>query len=126
MGIGIDKVEFSAQDFDGFSASLEENLNALYQLLQRPGFGQGSGSIGAELEMYLVDQEGFPLYANQEILEDAADPSLTLELNRYNLEFNLPPFGLAERPFELRTNDDSRFMRAKAGGGSPPSPSAAF
>ncbi|RLQ22800.1 glutamate--cysteine ligase [Seongchinamella sediminis] len=99
MGIEIDKIEFSVPDFDAFSASLEENLNALYQLLQRPDFGQGSGSIGAELEMYLVDDQGFPLYANQEILEEAADPSLTLELNRYNLEFNLPPFGLAERPF---------------------------
>lgn len=100
MGIEIDQVEFTEQDVGAFSASLEENLNALYQLLERPGFGQGSGSLGAELEMYLVDDAGFPLYANQEILEEANDPSLTLELNRYNLEFNLPPFGLAERPFE--------------------------
>lgn len=99
MGIEIDQVEFSEQDFGAFSASLEENLNALYQLLERPGFGQGSGSLGAELEMYLVDDAGFPLYANQKVLEEANDPSLTLELNRYNLEFNLPPFGLAEQPF---------------------------
>ena len=29
----------------------------------------------------------------------AAGLTLTLELNRYNLEFNLPPFGLDQRPF---------------------------
>ncbi|TDG13623.1 glutamate--cysteine ligase [Seongchinamella unica] len=100
MGIDINQIEFSAQDVDAFSASLEENLNALYQLLERPGFGQGRGSIGAELEMYLVDDRGLPLYANQEILQESGDPSLTLELNRYNLEFNLPPFSLDQSPFE--------------------------
>ena len=44
-------------------------------------------SLGAELEMYIVDAQGMPLYANQEILADAGDPQLTLELNRYNLEY---------------------------------------
>jgi len=100
MGIEIDQTEFSEQDFLGFRRCLEENIQALGELLQRPGFGEGPRSLGAELEMYIVDSDGYPLYANQEILEDANDPSLTLELNRYNLEFNLPPFALGERAFE--------------------------
>ncbi|PLW67274.1 glutamate-cysteine ligase family protein [Pseudohalioglobus lutimaris] len=99
MGIEIDQTEFNDQDFLAFRAGLEENMQALGDLLQRPGFGEGAGSLGAELEMYIVDNDGYPLYANQEILEDAADPSLTLELNRYNLEFNLPPFALDDNPF---------------------------
>lgn len=99
MGIEIDQTEFSAEDFTVFRRRLEENIQALGDLLQRPGFGEGPGSLGAELEMYIVDSDGYPLYANQEILKDAADPSLTLELNRYNLEFNLPPFALSENPF---------------------------
>ncbi|MEP5569722.1 MAG: glutamate--cysteine ligase [Halioglobus sp.] len=100
MGIEIDQVEFTSQDFQAFSACLEENLRALSGLLARPGFGDGEASLGAELEMYIVDESGYPLYANQEILDDADDPSLTLELNRYNLEFNLPPFALAQQAFQ--------------------------
>ncbi|QFU75627.1 glutamate--cysteine ligase [Halioglobus maricola] len=99
MGIEIDRVDFSDGDFSRFSACLEENLAALGQLLARPEFGHGPGSLGAELEVYIVDSQGRPLHANQEILAAAGDPTLTLELNRYNLEFNLPPFGLDQGPF---------------------------
>lgn len=99
MGIEIDKTEFSEEDFSRFGASLEENLTALCDLLARPGFGEGPGSLGAELEMYIVDAQGFPLHANTEILAAANDPTLTLELNRYNLEYNLPPFAINERAF---------------------------
>lgn len=99
MGIEIDKTEFTEDDFLSFSACLEENLSALCDLLARPGFGEGPGSLGAELEMYIVDEQGYPLHANTEILAVANDPTLTLELNRYNLEYNLPPFSLAQSPF---------------------------
>lgn len=99
MGIEIDKIEFCEQDYQRFSARLEENLSALSELLARPGFGEGQGSLGAELEMYIVNGNGNPLYANTEILEQANDPTLTLELNRYNMEYNLPPFSLGEQPF---------------------------
>ena len=99
MGIEINKTEFEQQDFLAFRARLEENLAAMRQLMAQPGFGEGTGSLGAELEMYIVDAEGNPLHANQEILADAADPDLTLELNRYILEYNLQPFSIADSPF---------------------------
>lgn len=99
MGIEIDNIAFGEEDFRQFSACLEDNLAALSELLARPGFGEGPGSLGAELEMYIVDEQGFPLHANTDILAAAKDPTLTLELNRYNLEYNLPPFSLAEQPF---------------------------
>src|SRR5690606_28494949 len=56
-------------------------------------------SLGAELEVYVIDAEGKPLGCNREIQARAADPLLTLELNRFNLEYNLPPVPLAETPF---------------------------
>ena len=102
MGIEIDKTEFTREDFLRFSACLEENLSALCDLLARPGFGEGPGSLGAELEMYIVDERGSPLHANTEILAVANDPTLTLELNRYNLEYNLPP-----ESFRLHRESDS-------------------
>jgi gamma-glutamyl:cysteine ligase YbdK (ATP-grasp superfamily) len=99
MGVDIEKISFEAEDYHGFRVRLEENLSALKYLLEQPGFGQGKGSIGAELEIYIVDHDGRPLHVNQQILDDAADEQLTLELNRYNLEYNLSPYGLDEQPF---------------------------
>jgi hypothetical protein len=49
--------------------------------------------------MYIVDRQGCPLHANHEVEARAQDPQLTLELNRYNLEFNLSPYALDHRPF---------------------------
>ena len=99
MGIEIDRIRFAPEDYRAFEQRLEENLAALYQLADDPGFARGPGSLGAELEMYIVDADGKPLYANQEILADAQDDQLTLELNRYNLEYNLSPYRLDASPF---------------------------
>ena len=49
--------------------------------------------------MYIVDDNGRPLHANQEILEAAGDAQLQLELNRYNLEYNLHPCAFSDNPF---------------------------
>jgi len=37
---------------------LDECLVALGRLLQRPGFGTGPATVGAELELFLVDGQG--------------------------------------------------------------------
>ena len=99
MGLQIERKDFTEGDFDAFQARLENNLEDLQALMRRPGFGQGPASIGAELEMYLVDNAGRPLHANQAIHAAADDPQLTLELNRYNLEYNLTPQLLEARAF---------------------------
>lgn len=99
MGDDIDRVDFEEGDYIAFGHRLEENLEQLRACLGQPGFGEGPGSFGSELEIYLVDGEGRALFANEELLADANDPQLTLELNRYNLEYNLSPFDLASQPF---------------------------
>jgi len=99
MGIEIDQVAFTPAEHERFRAALEANLQALATQLEQPGFGVGPGSLGSELEMYIVDAQGRPLHANQEIQAAAGDPQLTLELNRYNLEFNLNPCLLSDSPF---------------------------
>ncbi len=105
MGIEIDQVSFDEAEYDRFRRALEDNLLALAGLLADPGFGVGPGSLGAELEMYVVDDEGRPLHANQEIQAAADDPQLTLELNRYNLEYNLSPYLLSDTPFEATESE---------------------
>lgn len=99
MGIDIDKTSFLPSEFEHFRAALETNLQSLAEQLARPGFGVGPGSLGAELEMYIVDDQCRPLHRNQEIQAVTNDPQLTLELNRYNLEYNLSPYLLSNSPF---------------------------
>jgi gamma-glutamyl:cysteine ligase YbdK (ATP-grasp superfamily) len=99
MGIEIDRTAFTSSDYQRFYEALLGNLAALEELLAMPGFGAGAGSIGAELELYIVNRDGFPLHLNQEIHSAARDPQLTLELNRYNLEYNLTPCTLGNSPF---------------------------
>lgn len=99
MGLAIQQEEFLPEDHERFSRRLKESLEALRALLARPGFGEGRCTIGAELELSLVDAAGFPLPVNRQVLARTMDPRVTLELDRFNLEVNLRPGPLAGRPF---------------------------
>jgi hypothetical protein len=91
MGIEIDRTQFSEEMRRCFAGRLERQLEQLRGLLARPGFGRGPDTLGAELELYLIDDRGLPVFLNHELQREANDPQLTLELNRYNLEYNLSP-----------------------------------
>jgi Glutamate-cysteine ligase family 2(GCS2) len=99
MGLEISRESFDEAEFPRFAEKLKLDLSALDQLLKRPGFGEGAASIGAELELNLVDAEGRPALCNHELLERVKDERLTLEVNRFNLEINARPSPLAGRPF---------------------------
>lgn len=91
MGTAIDRINFTEHDYRRFSVRLRDNLSTFRRLAATPGFGEGEASFGAELELYVVDSLGRPLHINQEIQKELQDPQLTLELNRYNLEYNFSP-----------------------------------
>ena len=59
--------------------------------------------------MYIIDQDGFAFSGNQEIQRLLKNPQLTLELNRFNLEYNLTPFTIADFPF---TKSESELLSA--------------
>lgn len=99
MGQHIDRMTFSDGDYRAFREAMDTDLQRLRAALQRPGFGQGPGSFGAELEVYIVDADGSPLGRNIEIRDAMQDEQVTLELNRFNLEYNLTPVPMADRPF---------------------------
>ena len=99
MGLEIDREHFDEGDSVRFDRKLGQCLTALSELLARPGFGQGPPSIGAELEMDLVDETGAPFPANRSVLAETVDKRVTLEVNRFNLEVNSHPALLAGRPF---------------------------
>jgi hypothetical protein len=99
MGKDIGKDRFSERDHARFQARLQQSLSALAELLDRPEFGVGPATIGAELELFLIDGAGRPLPRNQAIRAAVADTRVAVELNRFNLELNASPTLLAGRPF---------------------------
>lgn len=99
MGQHFSEQHFSEHQFQLFAQRLELNLAALRSLLNRPGWGLGDCSVGAELEIYLLEPNGLPKLCNQALLDAAKDPLLTEELNRFNLEYNLPPVMFQGCPF---------------------------
>ncbi|MBW0145902.1 hypothetical protein [Marinobacter arenosus] len=99
MGLSIDRTEFSADEFERFAAKVRTDLKALTRLLDRPDFGEGESSIGAEVEFYIVNSELRVQPINTEIAARVQDPQLTVELNRFNLEYNLKPQAFSGHPF---------------------------
>lgn len=95
MGLAIENREFTAEDFAEYRLRLNENLAALRELLADPGFAVGPCSIGAELEMSMVNGEGFALPMNQQVLEACANEHTQPELDSFNLEYNFTPGDLA-------------------------------
>ena len=100
MGVDIDRVNFTESDYRQFHQKLEEQLLRLKQLLDSPDFGKSPPCIGAELELYIVNDQGLALPENEKLLRLANNPALTPELNSYNLEYNAPPCKVSARPFE--------------------------
>lgn len=99
MGMDITQEEFSDADYARFRERLDSCLVTLSELVRKPGFGTGPATIGAELELVLVDGACRPLPKNQVIRDAIADPRVTLELTRFNLELNASPLPLAGHSF---------------------------
>jgi hypothetical protein len=99
VGTSIDREAFDEADDARFQQQLQQCLSTLGRLLERPGFGVGPATLGAELELFLVDGAGRPLHHNQAVRDAAADARVTVELDRFNLELNATPIPLAGRPF---------------------------
>jgi hypothetical protein len=101
MGEGIERETFEEADYARFGERLTQCLTTLGRLLERPGFGVGPATLGAELELFLVGGAARPLPLNQAVRAAAGDPRVTVELDRFNLELNTTPTLLTGRPFTV-------------------------
>ena len=99
MGTEIQREHFTDGDFDAFRDRLRDGLVALAQVLARPGFGEGERTIGAELEMVVVDGAGRPLAVGDEVVRRLGDERVTHEMGAFNVELNTDPVALAGTPF---------------------------
>ena len=105
MGLSIDRSSFTDEEYIRAEARLRESLYALEALLERPGFGVGESSLGAELEMSIVGSNAEALPLSREVLAESRDPHLQLELDQFNLEYNLSPVPSAGTPFTSMQNE---------------------
>jgi hypothetical protein len=103
MGQEIERERFGGADFERFSERLRECLRALAGLLERPGFGDGPTTVGAELEMALVDSAGRPAGENAAVREALGGDDIALEVGRFCIETATTPVALAGRPFTTLT-----------------------
>ncbi|HFB64594.1 MAG TPA: hypothetical protein ENJ60_03550 [Aeromonadales bacterium] len=105
MGGKVEEKEYSQKEYLDFQTKLYQELGVLKQLIKRESFDTDPLMMGAELEMYLVDNEGYVSPNNQQLLDEIDDDQFQPELNRYNLELNLSPVSIKGRPFTKLKNE---------------------
>jgi gamma-glutamyl:cysteine ligase YbdK (ATP-grasp superfamily) len=110
MGASVERSNFTEVDYRLFEGKLHKNIAALKRVLATPSFGVGASTLGAELELYLVDSNNRPLSINQTLEHEINDPHLALEMNRYNLEFNAKPVNASGMPFAALGKQFSEFL----------------
>lgn len=71
-----------------FMKAVLNDVHALEQMIAADMFEKGRRRVGAEQEMFLVDQAMRPCPVAVEILKDVGDPRITTELARFNIEAN--------------------------------------
>src|SRR5262249_11364768 len=110
------------QDKDGihkrqFITHLLHDVQALEEMIKSGAMESGVSRIGAEQEVFLVDQAWRPAPVAMELLDIVADPHFTTELGRFNLEINLDPLVFAGdclKQLELDLNGLLATLRAIA------------
>jgi len=102
------RIELDSSELRVFTQALLRDVRALEQLLQGDQIESGVRRIGLEQELFLVDDMWRPAPVAVEALERIADPRVTSEIGRFNLECNLEPLlfgGNCLRLMENRLND---------------------
>ena len=106
--------ELDEQKEQMFMKALLDDLRALDYMLDNDLIESGVRRIGAEQEMFLVDENLRPAPVSVEVLQHANDPRLTTEIARFNLEANLTPLGLSGNCFsQMESELDEVLARAR-------------
>jgi len=101
MGDRLDSEHYGEEQFRNFTRALLEDLQALERMIDSGMIESGVRRIGAEQEMFLVDQAGRPAPRAVEVLDQIGDPRFTTELARFNLEANIDPIVFSHDCFRM-------------------------
>ncbi len=117
MGAHAVEQDFDEQKLQAFMSAVFDDLRALDFMIDNDRFESGVRRMGAEQEMFLVDQSLRPAPLAVELLEGFDEPRLTTEIARFNLEANLTPQLIAGNCFtsmEQELNELLTKTRARA------------
>lgn len=79
------------EELGAFVEALLEDIRALEAMHDTDLFEQDVRRVGAEQELFLVDEDARPALVGVEVLETLNHPQFTPELARFNIEANLLP-----------------------------------
>ncbi|MEX0600834.1 MAG: glutamate-cysteine ligase family protein, partial [Rhodothermales bacterium] len=74
-----------------FTRQLIQDVRALEYLLREDMFESGVRRIGAEQELFMIDDRWQPAHVIEQVLAENTDERVVSELMKFNLEFNLNP-----------------------------------
>ena len=74
-----------------FTNHLMQDVRALELMLHENMFETGVRRIGAEQELFMIDERGEPAPIIEEVLERNTDERIVTELTKFNIEFNMDP-----------------------------------
>ncbi len=86
MGRNIADKEYSAKDYEEFNHRIHDQVDILKKVISKPEFGSDELCIGAELELYLINEHGEVSPVNLQLLEMLKDDQYQSELNTFNLD----------------------------------------
>jgi CBS domain-containing protein len=92
MGMQQVNNQTDAEELRAFTKQLLRDVRALEKMIDEGMIESGIRRVGAEQELFLVDDSYRPAPLSGPVLEELADdPHFTPELGRFNIEFNLEP-----------------------------------
>jgi gamma-glutamyl:cysteine ligase YbdK (ATP-grasp superfamily) len=112
MGQEISVSHFKYHDFHRFEGLLAREMEVLHEWFREGRFSAQRAIGGLELETWIVDESGFPLPVNDELLRRIDSPDVVPELSRFNVEFNAEPQPLARRGLEILESELGRTWAA--------------
>lgn len=94
--MGVQEIRNSGGDSERvFKRRVLDDLRALESMIDAGMIERDRRRIGAEQELVLVDADLHPAPVSGELIDRLADPRITTEIARFNLEFNSDPVELA-------------------------------
>ena len=95
MGRDVPAMVISQADRRAYREKVRHCLDVLARMLRESRFETEPQQVGLEIELNLVDEDGWPSMKNTDVLSAIADPGWDTELGQFNLEINVPPRQLA-------------------------------
>jgi CBS domain-containing protein len=112
--MSADQITTDPEILRSFTKRLLRDLEALDLILRKGIIEDDVVRIGAEQELFLVDQHLQPYPCNLELLEKIDNPVFTTELARFNMEINLEPLLYRDNCLSLLHSDISTRLQFAA------------